>query len=69
MAEDKHAEDKYRVVCFMRVDTEPEGELFSLEEAKADVRNMQVMMPENYYTIEKVEDEDNVGPGNAEEAE
>ena len=65
MAEDK----KYRVVCFMRVETEPEGELLSLEEANSEVRQLNIMMPENHYEIELVEDYDDVGPGNIEKAE
>ena len=52
-------EDKYRVVCFMRVDTEPPAEPLSLEEAEKEVRHFQVMMPENCYRIEKIEPEEN----------
>ena len=48
--------DKYRVVCFVRAEEEPEREPLSLEEAKKEVRQQKIMLPDNHYEIELIED-------------
>ena len=51
---------KYRVVCYMRVDVEPEiEELFdSIVDAEEEVDNISDMFPDNIYEIEEVEDDE-----------
>lgn len=50
---------KYRIVCYTRIDPEPEDELWfdSLEEAQADLEQSRFLQPENIYKLEEIEDE------------
>jgi hypothetical protein len=48
---------KYKVVCYMRVDSE-EGELLTFEEALKEQDQAELMQPENIYKIEAVKVED-----------
>jgi hypothetical protein len=45
---------KYRVVCYMRIDCEEEGAHMTLEEAKANLEQLEAMQWENIYKIEEV---------------
>lgn len=45
---------KYRVVCYMRIDCEDE-EPMTLEEALGEVDQAKMMQPENHYEIEEIE--------------
>ena len=46
---------QYRVVCFMRIDCEEEYDYkMSLEEAKTELEQLELMQPENIYKVEEV---------------
>ena len=54
---DEPADKKqYRVVCYMRIDMEEDGEeLLTYDEAESEANSLRLMQPENEYRIEKVE--------------
>jgi len=45
---------KYKLVPYMKIDTE--GELLSLKEAEAEKEQQEFLFPENIYKIEEQED-------------
>jgi hypothetical protein len=48
----------YRVISYVRVDIMPEDdEYMSLEEAEGEVRQLELMQPENIYIIEELDEE------------
>jgi hypothetical protein len=51
------AEKKYKVVCYMRIDPEDQ-EPMTMAEAAAEVENLELMQPENKYTVELWEGDD-----------
>ena len=49
----------YRVISYIRVDIMPEDdEYMSLEEAEGEVRQLELMQPENIYIIEELGEEE-----------
>jgi translation elongation factor EF-1beta len=49
----------YRVISYIRVDIMPEDdEYMSLEEAEGEIRQLELMQPENIYIIEELDEEE-----------
>ena len=47
---------KYKIVCYIKVETEYDNEPMTHEEAKKEISNLKFIQPENIYKIEKIED-------------
>ena len=47
---------KYKIVCYIKVETEYDNELMTHEEAKKEISNLKFIQPENIYKIKKIED-------------
>lgn len=49
------AEEKYKVVCYMRVDAD-EPEALTLAEAVKEMEHCELMQPENIYVVRKFDE-------------
>lgn len=56
--ENSKADKQYRVVAFMRIDSEEE-EVLTYQEAVAELEPQELMSPENTYQIEEVNTDEN----------
>lgn len=48
---------KYKIKCWIPVEIEEEEEIIytTMEEARAEITNMELMQPENIFKIEEIE--------------